>query len=199
MVIKVEVFKTDSCPHCPAAVSAAESAKAKLGDQIDVEIVNANDPANIDRAREYQIMAVPTVVIDGNVEFIGAPSDSDLIEKLESLEKSLDNISASFVLNIALISPILSFGLWSSPSEGVGVGVGEGEGLSGDVFSSLFPTARTTITITRIRITRAIPPMIKYCFCFCVGKWVFSKPRESAFMASPPIKISPVSVIYICL
>lgn len=85
MAIKVEVFKTDSCPHCPAAVSAAESAKDKLGDHIDVEIVNVNEPANIDRAREYQIMAVPTVVIDGNVEFIGAPSDSDLIEKLESL------------------------------------------------------------------------------------------------------------------
>ena len=85
MVIKIEVFKTDSCPHCPAAVSAAESAKAKLGDQIDVEIVNANDPDNIDRARQYQIMAVPTVVINGNVEFIGAPTDSELIQKLESL------------------------------------------------------------------------------------------------------------------
>ena len=85
MVIKVEVFKTDSCPHCPSAVNAAESAKEKFGDQIDVEIVNANDPANIDRARQYQIMAVPTIVIDGNVEFIGTPTDSELINKLESL------------------------------------------------------------------------------------------------------------------
>ncbi len=85
MVIKVEVFKTDSCPHCPSAVNAAESAKEKFGDQIDVEIVNANDSANIDRARQYQIMAVPTIVIDGNVEFIGAPTDSELINKLESL------------------------------------------------------------------------------------------------------------------
>ena len=85
MVIKVEVFKTDSCPHCSSAVNAAESAKEKFGDQIDVEIVNANDPANIDRARQYQIMAVPTIVIDGNVEFIGAPTDSELINKLESL------------------------------------------------------------------------------------------------------------------
>jgi len=85
MVIKIEVFKTDSCPHCPAAVSAAENAKEKFGDQIDVEIVNANNPDNIDRARQYQIMAVPTIVIDGNVEFIGAPSDSELINKLESL------------------------------------------------------------------------------------------------------------------
>ena len=85
MVIKVEVFKTDSCPHCPSAVNAAESAKEKFGDQIDVEIVNANDPANIDRARQYQIIAVPTIVIDGNVEFIGTPTDSELINKLESL------------------------------------------------------------------------------------------------------------------
>ena len=85
MVIKIEVFKTDSCPHCPAAVSAAENAKEKFGNQIDVEIVNANNPDNIDRARQYQIMAVPTIVIDGNVEFIGAPSDVELINKLESL------------------------------------------------------------------------------------------------------------------
>ena len=30
-------------------------------------------------------MAVPTVVIDGNVEFVGAPSDDELMQKLESL------------------------------------------------------------------------------------------------------------------
>lgn len=85
MVIKIEVFKTESCPHCPAAVSVVENAKARLGDKIDVEIVNANDPDNMDRARQYQIMAVPTVVIDGNVEFVGAPSDDELMQKLESL------------------------------------------------------------------------------------------------------------------
>ena len=30
-------------------------------------------------------MAVPTVVIDGEVAFIGAPMESELIEKLESM------------------------------------------------------------------------------------------------------------------
>ncbi len=85
MAIKIEVFKTDSCPHCPAAVAVAENAKNRFGDKIEVEIVNANNPENIDRAREYRIMAVPTVVINGNVEFIGAPSDEELIQKLESL------------------------------------------------------------------------------------------------------------------
>ena len=37
MAIKVEVFSTSTCPHCPAAIDAAEKAKAKLGDAIDVK------------------------------------------------------------------------------------------------------------------------------------------------------------------
>ena len=88
MTIKVEVFSTSTCPHCPAAIDAAQKAKDKLGDQIDVESVKIDDPENPDnrqRAMDYQIMAVPTVVIDGEVSFIGAPSENELIEKLESL------------------------------------------------------------------------------------------------------------------
>ena len=88
MAIKVEVFSTSTCPHCPAAIDAAEKAKDKLGDAIDVESVKIDDPNNPDnrqRAMDYRIMAVPTVVIDGEVSFIGAPSDAELIEKLESL------------------------------------------------------------------------------------------------------------------
>ena len=88
MVIKVEVFSTSTCPHCPAAIDAAEKAKDKLGDQIDVESVKIDDPNNPEnrqRAMDYQIMAVPTVVINGEVSFVGAPSDVELIEKLESL------------------------------------------------------------------------------------------------------------------
>lgn len=33
----------------------------------------------------YQIMAVPTIVIDGEVTFVGAPMADELIDKLESL------------------------------------------------------------------------------------------------------------------
>ena len=87
MAIKVEVFSTNSCPHCPAAIDAAEKAKAKLGDAIDVESVKIDDPENPDnrqRAMDYQIMAVPTVVIDGEVTFVGAPSEDELIDALES-------------------------------------------------------------------------------------------------------------------
>ena len=40
---------------------------------------------NRKRAIDYQIMAVPTIVIDGDVAFVGAPTDFELIEKLESM------------------------------------------------------------------------------------------------------------------
>ena len=87
MAIKVEVFSTSTCPHCPAAIDAAEKAKDKLGDAIDVESVKIDDPNNPDnrqRAMDNQIMAVPTVLIDGEVTFVGAPTEEDLIKALES-------------------------------------------------------------------------------------------------------------------
>lgn len=86
MPIKVEVFSTNSCPHCPAAIDAAQNAKDKLGDAIDVEVLKIDESNEIrERAINYQIMAVPTIVIDGEVTFVGAPTDDELIGKLESL------------------------------------------------------------------------------------------------------------------
>ena len=86
MAIKVEVFSTNSCPHCPAAIDAARVAKDKLGDAIEVEVLKIDESDEIrQRAIDYQIMAVPTIVIDGEVAFVGAPTDAELIEKLESL------------------------------------------------------------------------------------------------------------------
>ncbi|MBE6500301.1 MAG: thioredoxin [Methanobrevibacter thaueri] len=88
MAIKVEVFSTSTCPHCPAAIEAAQKAKDKFGEAIDVESVKIDDPnspENIQRANDYQIMAVPTIVIEGEVAFLGAPSDDDLINYIESL------------------------------------------------------------------------------------------------------------------
>lgn len=87
MAIKVEVFSTSTCPHCPAAIAAAEKAKDKLGDAIDVEAIKIDDPEHPEyrqRAIDYQIMAVPTIVIDGEVTFVGAPSEEELIDALES-------------------------------------------------------------------------------------------------------------------
>lgn len=86
MAIQVEVFSTSTCPHCPAAIDAAMKAKDELGNAIDVESVKIDENMdNRQKAMDYQIMAVPTIVIDGEVAFVGAPAESELIEKLESM------------------------------------------------------------------------------------------------------------------
>lgn len=86
MAIKVEVFSTNSCPHCPAAIDAAQRAKDQLGDNVDVEVLKIDESnENREKAINYQIMAVPTIVIDGEVTFVGAPTDEELMNKLESL------------------------------------------------------------------------------------------------------------------
>lgn len=86
MAIKVEVFSSDSCPHCPGAVKVAEEAKTDLTDlDIELEVVNINTDENRKRAIDYQIMAVPTIVINGQVEFIGAPSKEEFVAKLKSI------------------------------------------------------------------------------------------------------------------
>ena len=88
MAIKVEVFSTSTCPHCPAAIDAAQKAKDKLGDAIDVEAIKIDDssnPENRQRAIDYQIMAVPTIVVNGDVTFVGAPTEDELIAHLESM------------------------------------------------------------------------------------------------------------------
>ena len=85
MAIKVEVFSTNSCPHCPSAIEAAQVAKDKLGDAIDVEVIKIDESEeNRQKAIDYQIMAVPTIVINGEVTFVGAPSEDELIDALES-------------------------------------------------------------------------------------------------------------------
>ena len=85
MAIKVEVFVSDSCPHCPGAVVVANEAKEVLGDQMDVEILNIGVDENRQRALDYQIMAVPTIAVNNEVAFVGAPTKEQLIEKIESL------------------------------------------------------------------------------------------------------------------
>ena len=65
-----------------AAVDKGEEAVKELGDVVDYEHLDVNE--NMDKVQEYTIMSVPTVVIDGEVAFIGAPSTEELVEKLKT-------------------------------------------------------------------------------------------------------------------
>ena len=86
MVVKLEVFSTSTCPHCPAAIEAALRMKKRFGDNLDLDLVKIDESEeNYKRAIEYHIMAVPNFVINGEVLNPGSLPDDVLIEKIESL------------------------------------------------------------------------------------------------------------------
>ncbi|ADG13871.1 MJ0307 family thioredoxin [Methanocaldococcus infernus] len=78
-MVKVEVFTSPMCPHCPAAKRVVEEVAKEM--PIEVEYIDVTQ--NPQKAMEYGIMAVPTIVIDGEIEFIGAPTKEALIEAIK--------------------------------------------------------------------------------------------------------------------
>ena len=58
MAIKVEVFSTNSCPHCPAAIDAAQVAKDKMGDVVPVEVYIYDD-----RSFDFKVKTPPAAFL----------------------------------------------------------------------------------------------------------------------------------------
>lgn len=79
-MVKIEVFTSPMCPHCPAAKRVVEEVVSEMGGEIEVENVNVMEAP--ERAAKYGIMAVPTIVIDGEVKFVGAPTKEALKDEL---------------------------------------------------------------------------------------------------------------------
>ena len=65
MAIKVEIFSTNSCPHCPAAIDAAQQAKVKLGDAIDVESIKIDESVSpvTNEYKQNSIFAVRACIL----------------------------------------------------------------------------------------------------------------------------------------
>ena len=85
--VKIETVVTPSCPYCPYAALMAhmvayEACKANKCNVIS-DVVEAYE--NQDIAEKYQVMSVPTVAINGSVEFIGVPTEENFIASI--LEK----------------------------------------------------------------------------------------------------------------
>ncbi len=83
MVKKVEVFTSPSCPHCPAAKEVVELAKEKLENKIDVTYYDTMTNEGREKAISYGVMYVPAIAIDGIIDFVGAPTLPELLNKLE--------------------------------------------------------------------------------------------------------------------
>ena len=88
----VEVIVTPTCPYCPyAALEANMFAFASEG-KVIADTVEALE--NSDIADMYGVTAVPTVAINGNVEFVGVPREDMLLKAI--LKHQKENIKLPF-------------------------------------------------------------------------------------------------------
>ena len=74
--VKIQVFVTPTCPYCPRAVRTAHRF-AIINSNITGEMVEAVEFP--DWANKWKVMSVPHVLINENVQFIGAYPDEQYI------------------------------------------------------------------------------------------------------------------------
>ncbi|ADP77480.1 redox-active disulfide protein 1 [Methanothermus fervidus DSM 2088] len=81
MVVKIEIFTSPTCPHCPSAIALAEEIKEEYGNKVEIEEIDVME--NREKAIEYGLLAVPTIAINGEVKFVGTPSKEEFKRAIE--------------------------------------------------------------------------------------------------------------------
>ncbi|UCD45373.1 MAG: thioredoxin family protein [Candidatus Bathyarchaeota archaeon] len=78
-MVKIEVYFSPICPHCPGAKSLITKVASKFDGKVKVEEINTFTEEGMKRGMANNVMAVPTVFIDGEQKFVGYPfSEEDL-------------------------------------------------------------------------------------------------------------------------
>ncbi len=84
-MVKIEVYFSPVCPHCPGAKKLVAEVAARYGGKVEVEEVNTYTAEGIERGMANEVMSVPTVFIDGERSFVGFPfSEEDLVASIEA-------------------------------------------------------------------------------------------------------------------
>lgn len=102
-IVKIEVFTSPTCPHCPSAVKATKQLfenHPELKKDVMWEEISTASPIGYKKARNYGIQAVPTIIISNlntNEKFgiTGTPSEKKYLEMIykvmgKELEENVD-------------------------------------------------------------------------------------------------------------
>jgi thioredoxin 1 len=83
-LVKIEVYFSPVCPHCPGAKKLVAEVAAKYGGKVVVEEVNTYTAEGIKRGMAKEVMSVPTVIIDDGKRIVGFPfPEQDLVSSIE--------------------------------------------------------------------------------------------------------------------
>lgn len=84
--VKIQVFVTPTCPYCPKAVGTAHKF-ALINKNITGEMVESLEFSN--EAEEVGVSSVPHIVINGNVQFVGAYPDDQFADYVQEAYSQL--------------------------------------------------------------------------------------------------------------
>jgi small redox-active disulfide protein 1 len=83
-LVKIEVYFSPVCPHCPGAKKLVAEVAARYGEKVVVEEVNTYTAEGIKKGMANEVMSVPTVIIDGGKRIVGFPfQEQDLVSSIE--------------------------------------------------------------------------------------------------------------------
>lgn len=87
LMVKIDVYFSPVCPHCPSAKRLVAEVASRYGDEVEVEEIDTFTPEGIKRGMANDVMAVPTVFIDGEQKFVGFPFGEEALAA--SIEEAL--------------------------------------------------------------------------------------------------------------
>jgi small redox-active disulfide protein 1 len=82
-LVKIELFYSPVCPHCPKARVLVEEI-TKRYEEVEYIEVNTYTEEGIKRGMSMEVMAVPTVAVNDEIKLVGWPfEEGDLVEAIE--------------------------------------------------------------------------------------------------------------------
>lgn len=75
--VHIQVFVTLTCPHCPAAASMAHKFAVE-NELIKADVIDAGEFPQL--ASKYGVMGVPKIVINEQIEFVGAVPENVFLD-----------------------------------------------------------------------------------------------------------------------
>ena len=75
--VHIQVFVTLTCPHCPTAASMAHKFAVE-SELIKADVIDASEFPQL--ASKYGVMGVPKVVVNEQIEFVGAVPENVFLE-----------------------------------------------------------------------------------------------------------------------
>ena len=76
-MVKVQLVYTKQCVYCPTAKAMFKDLKTQY--KFDYEEIDAMSPEGQKLVAKYSIMAVPSIIVDGKLQWTGIPQKDKAI------------------------------------------------------------------------------------------------------------------------